>query len=142
MWDNRSDPELLAAGARDWPYQVNDVSLFNASGAVLRPAGFDPALGPGLSNAKANCLTCHKVNGYGGEKVGGNLALLARGLTKSDFVKWVLEPSAMKPGATMPALSPLLPEAERRAIAEFDLQVPLAGSCRWSFPERSYVEFC
>jgi len=71
VWDNRSDPELLAAGARDWPYQVDDVSLFNASDAALRPAGFDPALEPGLSNVKANCLTCHKVNGYGGEKVGG-----------------------------------------------------------------------
>jgi hypothetical protein len=59
---------------------------------------------------------------------------LARGLTKSDFVKWVLEPSAMKPGATMPALSPLLPEAERRAIAEsiykFLSQVPLDGALR------------
>jgi hypothetical protein len=30
----------------------------------------------------------------------------------------VLQPSAVKPDTTMPALSPLLPAAERRAIAE------------------------
>ena len=118
MWDNRSDPDLLAADASDWPYQVDDVTFSRDSEAALRSAGFDPALGPGLMDVKANCLTCHKVNGYGGEKVGGNLAAVARGLTMSDFVQWVLEPSAVKPDTTMPALSPRLPEAERRAIAE------------------------
>jgi len=49
VWDNRSDPKLLAAGAHDWP---------------------------------------------------------------------VLEPSAVKPDTKMPALSPRLPEAERRAIVD------------------------
>ena len=73
VWDNREDPELLYEGARNWPYQVIDVSIFNASDAALRPPGFDPALEAGLSYLKANCLTCHKVNGFGGEKVEGNL---------------------------------------------------------------------
>ena len=118
VWDNRSDPKLLAAGAHDWPYQVDDVSFSRDSDAALRPPGFDPALEPGLSNVKAECLTCHEVNGYGGEKAGGNLAAVARGLTMSDFVKWVLEPSAVKPDTKMPALSPRLPEAERRAIVD------------------------
>ena len=68
VWDNREDPELLSEGARNWPYQVIDVSIFNASEAALRPPGFNPALEVGLSNVKANCLTCHKVNGFGGEK--------------------------------------------------------------------------
>ncbi len=116
VWDNRSDPKLLAAGAHDWPYQVDDVSFSRDSDAALRPPGFD--LEPRLSKVETQCLTCHKVNGYGGEKVGGNLAAVARGLTKSEFAKWVLEPSAVMPGATMPALSPNAPEAQRRATAE------------------------
>jgi hypothetical protein len=58
------------------------------------------------------------VNGYGGDKIGGNLAAVVRGLTMQDFVTWVLEPSAAMPDTTMPALLPHAPEAERRAIAE------------------------
>jgi mono/diheme cytochrome c family protein len=116
VWNNRSDPELLAAGARDWPYQVDDVLISDESDAALRPPGFDPALEPGLAKVEAQCLTCHKVNGYGGDKAGGNLAAIARSLARSDFVK--PEPSAVRPGATMPALSPYAPEAERRATAE------------------------
>ena len=118
VWDNRADAKLLAEGARNWPYQVDDVSYFKTSDAALRPAGFDPALETGLANVKTNCLTCHKVNGYGGEKVGGNLALIARQMSAADFAKWVLEPSAMKPGTTMPPLSTLMPEAERLAVAQ------------------------
>ena len=95
VWDNKADPELLSAGAHDWPYQVADVSVFEGSDAALRPPGFDPALEPGLENAKTHCLTCHKVNGYGGEKAGGDLALVARGLGKSLFVKWALDPQAV-----------------------------------------------
>jgi hypothetical protein len=54
IWDNRGDPDLLSEGARNWPYQVIDVSFSNASEAALRPPGFNPALEPGLSSAKAN----------------------------------------------------------------------------------------
>ncbi len=118
VWDNRDDPSLLAEGVRNWPYQVDDVSLFNVSDAALHPPGLNPALEPGLTNTKTHCLTCHKVNGYGGEKVGLNLALIARALTAPDFVKWTLEPSSVKPDTTMPALAANLPEAERRATAE------------------------
>jgi hypothetical protein len=85
---------LLSEGARNWPYQVIDVSLFEASEAALRPPGFDPALEPGLSSAEANCLTCHQVNGFGGGKVEGNLVIVARAMPAAEFVKWALEPSA------------------------------------------------
>jgi hypothetical protein len=130
VWDNKEDHELLSEGARNWPYQVIDVSIFDASDAALRPPGFDPALEVGLSNVKAFCLTCHEVNGFGGEKAEGNLAIVARGLTADEFVKWTLEPSAAKPDTTMPALSTSFAEAERRAIAhsiyEYLSRVPVA----------------
>jgi mono/diheme cytochrome c family protein len=118
IWDNRGDPDLLSEGATNWPYQVIDVSLFNVSEAALRPPGFDPALEPGLSSAKANCLTCHQVNGFGGGKVEGNLALVARAMPAAEFVKWTLEPSSVKPDTAMPALTTNLGEAQRRAIAQ------------------------
>ncbi len=118
VWDNRSDPAWLAAGDSDWPYQIDDVSIFNASDAGLRPPGFDPALEPGLASTKAHCLTCHEVNGYGGQKVYSNLAVLARGMAAPEFVQWALDPQAVRPDTTMPALATQMPEAERRTIAE------------------------
>lgn len=116
VWDNRDDPALRSKGARDWPYQVIDVSVFSESDAALRPSGLDPALEPGLASARKHCLTCHKVNGYGGEKA-GDLALIARGLTATDFVRWALNPSSVKPDTTTPALAGNLTEAERRSAA-------------------------
>ena len=117
VWDDKGDPDLLSQGGRDWPYQVYDISLFSSSETALRPPGFDPALEPGLSRVKADCLTCHQVNGFGGEKVDGNLALLARAMPEHEFVEWTLEPSRVKPDTTMPSLAPNLDEAQRRAIA-------------------------
>ena len=113
----RPTPKSLSEGASDWPYQVAEISLVDASDAALRPAGFDPALELGLENTKTHCLTCHKVNGYGGEKVEGNLALVVRGLGESLFVKWALDPQAVQPDTTMPALATQMPESERRGIA-------------------------
>ena len=117
IWDNRRDPALLDAGARDWPYQAADV-VFADDRAALRPPGFDPELVKGLSAAKANCLTCHQVNGWGGDKVAGDLALMARQTTKADFIRRALDPSAVDPKSTMPPLMPGAPKAARRAAAE------------------------
>jgi mono/diheme cytochrome c family protein len=71
-----------------------------------------------LSSAKANCLTCHQVNGFGGGKVEGDLALVARAMPAAELVKWTLEPSSVKPDTAMPAFSTNLGEAQRRAIAQ------------------------
>ena len=107
------------------------MSFSKGSDAALSPPGFDPALEPGLANVRAYCLTCHKVNGFGGDKVEDNLALVARGLTAAEFVKWTLEPSAVRPETTMPPLSTSLAEPERRAIAqsiyEYLTHVPIAA---------------
>ncbi len=118
IWDNRRDPALLDAGARDWPYQAADVVFADDTDAALRPPGFDPELVKGLSAAKANCLTCHQVNGWGGVKVAGDLALMARQTTKADFIRRALDPPAVDPKSTMPPLMPGAPEAARRAAAE------------------------
>jgi hypothetical protein len=96
----------------------------------LRPPGFDPALEPGLSSAKVYCLTRHQVNGFGGGKVEGNLALVARAMPAVEFVKWIPEPSSVKPYTAMPPLSANLDEAPRRAITqsiyEYLSHVPIA----------------
>ena len=117
VWDNISNPALLAEGASDWPYQVHEVNLVSLSENALLPEGLAAELREGAGLAKRYCLQCHKVNGFGGEKFPGNLAALARIRPEPDFVRWVLDPSSVRTGTTMPPLSNRLPDAERRRIA-------------------------
>ena len=117
VWNNISDPALLAEGASGWPYQVVEISAFTGSDAALRPPGLAGDHDEAIGFVKTNCLSCHKVNGYGGEKYPGNLAELAKGREHEEFLAWVLAPSSLRPGTTMPPLAPLRPQAERERIA-------------------------
>ena len=118
VWDNISNPALLAEGASNWPYQVHEVNLVSLSESALLPDGLAADLHEGAELAKTYCLQCHKVNGFGGEKFPGNLAALARVRAEPDFIRWVLNPSAVRSNTTMPPLSDRLPDAERRRIAK------------------------
>ena len=118
VWDNISNPALLAEGASDWPYQVHEVALVSLSESALLPEGLGAELHEGAELAKSYCLQCHKVNGFGGEKFPGNLAALARVRPEPDFVRWVLNPSAVRSNTAMPPLSDRLPDTERRRIAK------------------------
>ena len=118
VWDNISNPALLDEGASDWPYQVHEVNLVSLSESALLPEGLAADLHEGAALAKRYCLQCHKVNGFGGEKLPGNLAALARLHPEPDFVRLVLSPSSVRSDTTMPPLSDRLPDAERRRIAK------------------------
>ena len=117
VWDNIANPALLAEGARNWPYQVTVVNLVTLSDAALLPKGLDTRFRPGAALVKTHCLTCHKVNGFGGEKFEGNLAEIARDYREADFLRLLLVPAAERGDSTMPSLSDRLPEAESRRIA-------------------------
>ena len=118
VWDNISNPALLAEGASDWPYQVHEVNLVSLSESALLPEGLAAELHEGAELAKRYCLQCHKVNGFGGEKFPGNLAALTRVHPEPDFVRWVLNPSSVRSNTTMPPLSDRIPDAERGRIAK------------------------
>lgn len=118
VWDNIGDRELLAEGARYWPYQISEVNLVNLSDQALLPPGLDPRYHKGAALARTHCLSCHQINGFGGEKFEGNLADIAKGFDRSDFIAWVLTPSSINPQTTMPPLSPRLPGPERQRIAQ------------------------
>ncbi len=117
VWDNIANPALIAEGARNWPYQVAIVNLVTLSDAALLPKGLDPRFRPVAGLVKTHCLTCHKVNGFGGEKFEGNLAEIAKQLERADFLRPLLVPASRREGSTMPALSGRIPDTERRRIA-------------------------
>lgn len=118
VWDNIANPDPLAESVLNWPYQISEVALVNLSDQALLPTGLDVRYHEGADLAKAHCLNCHMINGYGGEKYAGNLSEVAKRFAERDFVAWVLSPSSVKDGTTMPALSHRMPEAERQRIAK------------------------
>ena len=121
VWDNIGNPALLAEGARNWPYQVATVNLVTLSDAALLPQGLDARFHEGAALARTHCLSCHMVNGFGGEKFEGNLAAIAKDYAEAEFVRLVLAPLSVLGETTMPALSGrlLAPERERIAKALF-----------------------
>ena len=131
IWENIDDEQVFARGASGWPYQVSHLLLIKMSDKPLRPDGLDPALQPAIELVKQHCLTCHMLNGYGGNKAPGDLAALARTLEDDTFRALVLDPRSVQAESTMPALSPDLPEQERNRIVKllraYLLQMPGDG---------------
>jgi len=117
VWKNIFDEEILAEGLGIWPYQVTEIRLDKGSDAALLPTGIQEKFKLGAELAKAYCLNCHQVNGYGGEKIAGNLAEMARTLSAEKFKTWLLAPTSVKSDTKMPALAPSLPQEERLKIA-------------------------
>lgn len=117
VWDNIRHPELLAAGASYWPYQVSEVLLSAAPPGSLLPGDMADRYADAAAMAQKYCLTCHVINGYGGDKWPADLAERAKHMTAGDFERWLLTPNAVKPGTTMPPLADRLPRAERQAMA-------------------------
>ncbi len=117
VWDNITNPALLAEGARNWPYQVAEIDHITLSNTALVPQGLDARFHEAVTLVRTHCLTCHKVNGFGGVKFEGNLAKIAKQTDKTDFFRLLLTPAATRPGATMPPLPDHLPESERHRIA-------------------------
>ena len=118
VWDNVANPELVVEGAIHWPYQVHEISRVSLSQRALMPEGLDASLHEGARLARKYCLQCHEVNGFGGKKYPGNLALLARGGSEEGFIELVLAPSSVRSTSRMPPVAYRLPEHERRRIAK------------------------
>lgn len=132
VWENIGQPELIAEGGAYWPYQVQQIQVSQARKDAMLPQGLPPDLVPVAAQAQKHCLSCHQVNGYGGDKWPGNLAQQARSYTQADFVRWVTEPSNVKPGTAMPGLPMAMPIDARRELAHklynYLTQVTVAAS--------------
>lgn len=116
VWDNIAAPELVAEGGAVWPYQVASIALKPGSREALLPAGLGAGFAEHAALAQKYCLSCHQVNGFGGEKMPLNLAVRAKLLDERSWRTWLLNPQTLKPGTSMPPLPDTLPAAEREAI--------------------------
>lgn len=117
IWDNVRSPELLPEGGSFWPYQVHDVSLQPSRLQALLPGDMAGRYQAVATEVQKLCLSCHQINGFGGQKWPGNLAQQARALGDDTFLRWVLAPSSLKPGTQMPPIADQRPQAEREVLA-------------------------
>jgi mono/diheme cytochrome c family protein len=92
------------------------MALKPGSREALLPAGLGSGFAEHAELAQKYCLSCHQVNGYGGEKMPLNLAVRAKLLDERTWRTWLLSPQTLKPGTAMPPLPDTLPPAEREAI--------------------------
>lgn len=113
VWDNIRQPDLIEEGATYWPYQVNEIVISRAP--EKNPVSEDQSR-PARELEKY-CLSCHRVNGYGGNKSPLDLAEQTKILGEKKFQAWVLKPSSIKPDTQMPAMVTGMAEAEREALA-------------------------
>src|SRR5262245_20134143 len=109
VW-NITREQLKAEGAHDWPYQVTTISFLDDAQRLPRlapPEGSPLPVKRGFLAYRDNCLPCHAVNGDGGTKS----IDLVRPYSPVEYWKqswlerWILNPSVLRPGTTMPALA-------------------------------------
>lgn len=117
VWDNVKHPELIAEGGTYWPYQVVQVLVSQDRMKALLPPGIAAGYEESAALAQKYCLSCHKLNGYGGDKWPGNLAKMVKVISEPVFASWIIQPSQIKASTTMPGLPEGLPMEERKDLA-------------------------
>ncbi len=118
VWDNRTSKALQAEGGALWPYQVASVSVGPSSTRALLPGALAAKYADAADLARTHCLSCHRIRRYGGDKMPLDLDVVVKGYDAAAWRRWLLEPAAVRPGTTMPALAEAMPAAERAAIAQ------------------------
>jgi len=118
VWDNRASKALQAEGGALWPYQVASVSVGPSSTRALLPGDMAARYAGAADLARVHCLSCHRIRGYGGDKMPLDLEVVVKGYDAAAWKRWLLEPSAVRPGTMMSALAEAMPPAERAEIAQ------------------------
>ncbi len=107
VWDNLKHPELHQLTSYAWPYQVFRMELVSSDMLqYLLPAGASPAVKAGFEAFKNNCISCHNINGFGGNKFGMDVKQSIKGRTRQELYDWIDNPLAINRYTAMPPLDP------------------------------------
>lgn len=120
IWENIEDQAMKAEGGNGWPFQVVGIELITFAErypALSPPAKASPSAKRGYQTFRKHCVSCHTLNGQGG-KIGPelNTPVSVTVYFKENWLKkWILNPSALRAGTSMPAAIPAGPEQSSKA---------------------------
>ena len=117
VWSNISNEALFKEGAYHWPYQVNEIKANTEFPSALIPNKSGQRYANHIKLAQKYCLTCHQINGAGGNKFASDLVISTKKMQQPQFIQWVTAPEKVKAGTSMPPINPALSAAERNNIA-------------------------
>ena len=123
IWDNIHTEELKWEDMGDWPYQVTTVDLIRFQDHfpnLAPPEKSSAAAKRGFLTYRKNCLTCHTINGEGGNKAPElNYPInILEYYSEKWLKKWISDPTSIRYRTGMPAFNP---EAQNRAQKIEDL---------------------
>lgn len=110
VWDNLKSGELRADGADGWPYQVVGVDLVNFVDRFPKlspPEDASAQTKQGFLGFRENCMSCHTLNGEGGDK-GPELNYpmsVTEYLSDAWLRQWIKDPRSVRYNATMPGFA-------------------------------------
>lgn len=124
IWDNLNYKELLEDGAVHWPYQIVNISpstLSTMFPQIVPKRGSTSGAVRGLALFSKYCLSCHRINGAGGEKGPELTNILGFPNQNKEAMKYVYEyiinPRQVNPQSKMPSLADSLTDREK-AVTE------------------------
>jgi mono/diheme cytochrome c family protein len=110
VWDNLQSKELRDDGANGWPYQVEGVDLVTFADRFPRlspPKDASAKAKKGFLAFRENCMSCHTINGEGGNKAPElNYPMsVTEYLSDAWMRKWLLDPRSVRFNSTMPGFA-------------------------------------
>ena len=109
IWDNLRFKELLARGPMFWPYQIEKINLTDFSEHYRKsapPRSAPTTVRSGFALFRSHCLSCHTMNGEGGQVAQIELnqpASVTQYFKRSWLIRWITNPSRVRKNARMAA---------------------------------------
>jgi mono/diheme cytochrome c family protein len=110
VWDNLQSKELRDQGASAWAYQIVGVDLVAFADRFPRmspPKDASDKAKKGFLAFRENCMSCHTINGEGGNKAPElNYPMsVTEYLSDAWMRKWLMEPRSIRYNSTMPSFA-------------------------------------
>jgi cytochrome c2 len=119
VWENIHDQVTKAEGGNGWPFQVVGIDLITFAErypGLTPPAKASASAKRGYEVFRKHCVSCHALDGQGG-KLGPELntpVSVTEYFKEPWLKKWIINPSALRAGTSMPAVVPAGPEQGRK----------------------------
>lgn len=108
VWNNLGNDILMAQGPNFWPFQLTTVDLVRFSDKFAKlapPPNASQRVREGFTLFRKNCLSCHTLNGEGGQTSGVELnrPVSVTAYWKRDMLaKWIENSKALRETSKMP----------------------------------------